>query len=543
MYRILVVDDNNRDRRIVREMIDWKTLGIEVVGAAANGREALAMVESFAPHIILSDIAMPEMNGIEMSKVLRETNPGIRIIFMSCHDDFDFAKSAIDLNVYGYVLKPLILEDIISAVCKVLSIYKTEDLENEEKQRMEQQITDSLPMVREEFFRELLHGTFKDKDDILRRMEFLKITLAEHEEFQVISMEINNYDASVSEKDTVYKYLISYSIKNMLGTYNSGSVRVFPVQHSYREFSTIVFVRQNTHDHETDNPALESAISFHTWIHDRFGLFTVAGISRSSTNLLDMPILFLQSTQAIQTKFYSEGNPVILFREIEEKKYNTFDEKVHLEELNKEVKEAVFLKDDSGIDAFVQKYMSFDKYYQTEAYFKSLAFSTVNVLMLTLIENGQSFRDIFTDDSVIWRKLNQLDTILDLQQWLFNMLKTVAGHLRDNNKSRDIKVVQAIKEFIKLRYREQLSVDDIVKSVFLSPRQANKIFKKETGNTIFDFLLEYRIEIAKKMLKEPDCRIYMISDNVGYTNKSHFSLMFKKLTGLTPAEYKSRFIS
>jgi two-component system, response regulator YesN len=542
MYRMLVVDDNNRDRRIVREMIDWSELGIEVIGSAANGKEALVMAENLLPHIIISDIAMPEMSGIEMSKVLKEKRPGIKIIFMSCYDDFEFAQSAIDLNVYGYVLKPLILEDIKSAVCKVLSIYEMENLENEEKRKMSKQIADSLPMMREEFFRELLYGTYMDMDDILKRMEFLRIGLLEYDTAQIISMEINDYDIQVAGKDVSYKYLISYSIKSMMNTYTSDSIKVFAVQNSHREFSAVVFLKTNSQNQNDDNLVLECAISFHTWIQDKFGLSTVAGISNTSVNLLDIPRLFQQSTQAIQTKFYSKGNPVILYREVEEKKYSTFDEKVNLEVLNKEVREAVSLKDDSGINEFMQKYLPVDKSYQTEAYFKSLAFSTVNILMLTLIEAGQSFRDIFNDDAVIWRKLNRFDTIQDLQQWLFNMLKTVAVYLRDNNKSRDAKMVNTIKEVIKLRYHEQLSVDDIVKSVYLSPRQANKIFKKEMGNTIFDYLLEYRIEVAKKLLKEPDCKIYMISDNVGYTNKSHFCLMFKKLTGLTPVEYKNRFI-
>ena len=541
---MLVVDDNNRDRRVIREMIDWNELGIEVVGSAANGKEALLMVENLMPHIILSDIAMPEMNGIEMSIILKEKNPGIKIIFMSCYDDFKFAKSAIDLNVYGYVLKPLVLEDIKSAVCKVLSIYEMENQENEEKQKMSKQIANSLPMMREEFFRELLYGTFTDTDDILKRMEFLKIELLEYNTFQIISMEINDYNIHAAGKDILYKYLVSYSIKNMLNTYNdsSDSIRIFAVQHSYREFSAIFFLKQNSKNQMQDNQALDCAISFHTWIQDKFGLYTVTGISNTATNLLDIPKLFQQSTQAIQTKFYSEGNPVILYREIEEKKCNTFDEKVNLEVLNKEIKEAVFLKDDSGIDDFMQKYLSVDNSHQSESYFKSLAFSTVTILMLTLIEEGQSFGDIFNDDVVIWRKLNQFDTIQNLHQWLINILKTVATYLRDNNKSRDAKVIDAIKEVIKLHYHEQLTVDDIVKSVYLSPRQANKIFKKEMGNTIFDYLLEYRIEMAKKLLKEPDSKIYKISDKVGYTNKSHFCLMFKKLTGLSPAEYKNKFI-
>lgn len=121
MYRMLVVDDNDFDREGVCNLVDWKALGIEVVGTAINGEDGYAKAMELSPDFILTDVSMPRMNGIQMTKKIIKTNPGIRFIYMSCFDEFDYVQNAINLDVCDYVLKPVDLTKLEEAAKKVIA--------------------------------------------------------------------------------------------------------------------------------------------------------------------------------------------------------------------------------------------------------------------------------------------------------------------------------------------------------------------------------------------------------------------------------------
>jgi len=112
--------------------------------------------------------------------------------------------------------------------------------------------------------------------------------------------------------------------------------------------------------------------------------------------------------------------------------------------------------------------------------------------------------------------------------------------LSERNTTKNVKLVENIKDIIKSKYHGQITIEDISKSVYLSGRHANSLFKKETGKTIFDYVIEYRIEVAKKLLKDSTSKVASVAEEVGYTNTSYFCLAFKKNVGMTPAEYKSK---
>lgn len=536
MYRMLIVDDNNRDRRIIQEVIDWSSLGIEVIGEAVDGGEALGLVHTQSPHIILTDVAMPVMNGIELARAVKSEFPGIKIIFMSFYDDFEFAKSAVNMSIYGYVLKPIIPDELRSTVCKVLEIYEQERSVEEEKKEMARQLEESLPALQTEFFKELLFGRFREEQDIWERIGFLRIPIKGFTGARVFSVQISEEDAVRKGKGIKDRYLLAYSVKEMITSMSDSVHRLFALQNSLTEFTVLLFAMG---DALQEDGSMEIAISLHTRINENLGLNAIIGISNPSQSIAELPALFNQSISALQTKFYSYGNPIILYKEIEEKKSVGFEDKVNLEELYRKIKELVFSDGEEDVEAFVDSYLGLGGHFPDEAYLRGFAFSVINMLQINLIETEQSFRDVLGDDLIVWKKLNAFDTIMDLRQWLVNIMKTVRYHMQSRNTSRDSQIVNDIKDIIRKRFHEQLTVNDIADAIYLSSKQANNIFRKETGKTIFDYLVEYRIDMAKQLLKDPYSKIYLVAEQVGYVNKSHFCLLFKKSTGLTPAEYKN----
>lgn len=136
MYSLLIVDDNPWVREELKNILDWNSLGIEIADICANGKDAMEQADIVNPDIILADIAMPIMNGIELAKKLKETGSSTKVIFMSAYSEFNFAKSAIDMAIYGYVLKPIIPEELAAVINKVLDIYTNEKIKKEEKDEL-----------------------------------------------------------------------------------------------------------------------------------------------------------------------------------------------------------------------------------------------------------------------------------------------------------------------------------------------------------------------------------------------------------------------
>ena len=529
MLRAIVVDDNNRDRRVIQEVIDWKALGVTIVGAASNGQEALELTRAHIPEIVVTDISMPAISGIELAKAINIEYPNTRIVFMSCYDDFKYAKAAISLNISGYVLKPIVPEELIEVVTQACEEYRRERELSNERVTLRQQLEQSLPILREEFFRELLHEELPDEEELRNKSELLKIEGGALPFIQAMTLSFVTKPVLSIESGLAEQYAIACFIKETVQALCTPLSILYSFRNTPSEYAVLSF--------SSENNLMEKAIDLYTQISDKFDLNPTIGMSNTSGRLCDISVLYRQSQAALKTKFYSSGNPIIVYADIEEKTTTHFEQTIKVDELYNEIKELIWSEELSSIERFLDKHL--DCGFPSESYSSAFAISVVNYLHILLLENHLSFNDLFGNGNLVYEKLSRFDTILNLKNWLRNIILSCVSLLNSRNNSRDVKLVNEIKDIIHSRYAEQITIIDISESVYLSSKQANHIFKRETGMTIFDYLVEYRINLAKELLKDPCSRIYLVAAQVGYSNKSHFALMFKKLTGMSPTEFRS----
>lgn len=225
MYQMLIVDDNNKDRRVLRELFQWERFDVKVAGEAVNGKDALQKVEQCPPNILITDIFMPVMNGIDLVAEVSRKYPEIKIIFMSFSEEFEFAKSAIDMSVYGYIVKPLRSADVKKAIEKVLSVYHREEKSAQEKESLLTRLEKARPVLQESFVRDLLFGVYRKDEDILRRLEFFG--LPRYQDILVRVYCIRERECS-EEQSVAEQYSITYLLKERL-TVQNGSGMVYVV--------------------------------------------------------------------------------------------------------------------------------------------------------------------------------------------------------------------------------------------------------------------------------------------------------------------------
>ena len=536
MYRLIIVDDNMYERNGIRQSVDWEKLGVEVVGVFGSGTEVLESMEALQPHIIIADIAMPMMSGIEMATEIKKTHPHTRIIFISCHSDFEFARSAVDLGVYRYVMKPILSDELTIALEKLLEQIKREERQSREKDGMKRQIRDMMPFVQEQLFRELLLGSLSDMEDIKERFSYLDIPWMEDEPYHVVYVEIQDaQDAKEAEgrpasaSAAERAYLEAYTVKGLVKGMGSKGLALFPVQMSANSYAVIVLKAGDI---------LEVVSNLALTLGNEAGLNSTMGISKLSVKPSQAPKLYNQARKAAKTRFYSQGNPIIGYWEIEDAADEPREIITELESVYDEIKLILSEGDEDEIQEFIKKHL-YSRRLGNEANAKAFVFSLINITGIVLMSYNKSYKDIFGDEVVIWKKLNRFETIADVDRWLFNIFKSIRENLMEKTSSRPAKIAEVIKEIVHTRYHQPLTIEDISRSVYISGRHANNLFKKETGKTIFDYLVEYRIAMAKKLLMDKDSKVAAVAESVGYVNTSYFCLAFKKYTGMTPAEYKN----
>ncbi|WP_165822675.1 response regulator transcription factor [Paenibacillus montanisoli] len=533
MFRLFIVDDNKYERNGIKESIDWQSLGIQVVGTFANGLEALTRIDELKPHIVITDIAMPLMNGVEMSERIRQSHPDVKIIFISCHSDFEFAKSAVDLGIYGYVLKPIIADELERALHKLLAEFTEQHREQMEKERMMQQLEGMLPLVQEQFLKEVLLGNFRNEDDIRQRIEFLALPIIEHATMSVISVKCPRAEGERERQSAMDAYFQSYSIKNRIARSETPERAMVPVQFSAEDYAAIVFDQQGD-----KQGVIDAAVQLNTSISAELGIQATMGISTCSRELTELERLYKQSQKAVNTRFYSGSNPIILFEEIDDRSDSPFEEMPSLEDVYQDMKALMSFGSGQDIEEFIGKYLNDESAKHGESYVKGFALLFSHLTGILLLESNQPGH--FGDNAAAWDKLNRMSTKEDVVQWVRQTFAAIKERLTDRNASRNVKVIGAIKQMIHDNYHEQISIEDISKSVYLSGRHANGLFKKETSQTIFDYLIQFRIEKAKQLLKEEGSKVAAVAEAVGYLNTSYFILAFKKNVGMTPAEFKSK---
>ena len=496
MYRVLLVDDCLPDLSGIINNIDWSALKCEIVGTAPNGEIGIKKARKLKPDIIITDVSMPKMNGIEMTREIRAEMPDISFIFISCFDEFTYIKSAMDQNVSAYILKPVKLTELYSTIEKVVASIdqkrKYEKLENSfnniSKTQTENLLSDlllsedfdkeyanllNIPYT--EFFRPVLL-TQADDSEISPTDFYKKLT-----ELQKIC---------IKHADGDKNYFLKFGITSLVILIHVDSMTETAFQEYIQTLSQLTDAYGNIFISFSAEPVVLSDISkvFNSLLSS----------SHSKGSVPDMRSLY-QSLSSI----LSTGN--------------------------------------SGeVSNFVDLYFGADVQ-ENLTYSKTVSVQIINTLNLILNEYNHSFSDIFDDEFVVWNKLFNYKSIVNIKQWISNLIIAVMEFLSSETEQLDKYdiITSKIKTFINEHFPSPTILEDVANAVNLSVNHANNIFKTTTGQTMFSYAVNVRINRAKQLMADPTKSISTISSEVGYASSSYFTTAFKKNVGMSPMQYRS----
>lgn len=524
MYRVFLVEDEIVVREGIRNSIPWEGTPYTLVGEAPDGELALSMMRDIRPDILVTDIKMPFMDGLELSKVIRKTQPWVKIIILSGHDEFSYAREAISIGVEEYLLKPVSALDMIACFDKVAAKIEEEKKSRLSLENLLAQVRTTSGYLREKWLCELAGGFVPTGDAVGQAREFGLDLIAKAYLVAVIEVEA---DAS--------KYVDFAAVRLIANSLVDGREDVILFA---RSMDTLVLLfKQTGSEHLEDSVyCLGQAVKHE--VERKTGCKVAIGIGCRVERIAEIPRSCAEAEKALAQLARTGRRLIAGIADIE-----AFNEKDLVRLDGDPIAERLHFARRGDIPDIVSHYMDIigDKPLQSSLLGYYLLGDIIVATAKLVEELGGKMQELFP-------QLLSQERIADIvasRENFSSALKELLEQLIDFRDSmvtgKYHSMIQKAKHYIDQNYASQdISLHSVAAAVSVSPNHFSTIFSQETGGTFIEYLTHVRIARAKQLLSTSSLRSTEIADKAGFSDPHYFSFIFKKHTGLSPREFRSR---
>jgi len=532
MLKVFLVEDEFVVREGIKRNVDWQANGYEFCGEAGDGELAFPMIQKLQPDIVITDIRMPFMDGLELSRLIKKDFPWMEIVILTGFEEFEYAKEAVSLGVAKYLLKPISGDELLKEIADIAEKIEDKKKEREIREKYAQEMEENVQKEKKELFQHLVTGS-KSMPELLELAERLKLDLSALW-YNIILIKVQStnhapeeYSKRMIEIDkklrflTDEPYIISFE-RNL-----EGKALIFKAD-SVEELVAL----QNKYITRLETELAED---------DRYCYF--GGIGKPVNRLRELPVSFESASHAFAQRYLIKGNRILDSNVLEQKvsEEEEFDiQNIDLKELQSErVREFLKLGNKEEVVYFLDEYFKkqganamdstiFRQYIVMDMYFCVAAF----------LEELQINREEIPAIDVNLQLLQSKETAMEY----VTQIMEKAVELREKNASnRYGSIVEQVKKYIEEHYEEEeLSLNLLASYVNFSPNHLSMVFSQQTGQTFIKYLTDYRMNKAKELLRGTVKRSSEISLEVGYKDPHYFSYLFKKTQGMTPTQYRGR---
>lgn len=527
MIKLLIVDDEPLVQIGIKSMLNWADYGIEVCGTAVNGANALELIEKYSPEIVITDIRMPIMNGLELAKTCRDTYGKIPLfIILTSYEEFQLVKEALSYQVVDYLVKleldaASLGESVGRALDRLKELKATEEIHSTGKPL--------LQIYHDKFFLRLLHNLFDSEEQFDLQMRDLSLDFSAkcyvtvqcgiHEEEKASGMEheklLNLYNSTIQMAgDILNKHLPCHVI--------SLDMKHFVVLFQFPSGEEL--------DYGKMMEALTNAASM---VHNYFNVWLSMGIGSP----VDAPLKICESFQDARIAFAlaDRDQPVVNCTQAAPDAHrNSFNISLFknditqaFEEFNTDILYNT-LTEIMGI--FASNPM---RYLQAIDGACNLLYLAISLLP----EGETTMSEIFAGYSDGYRSIYRLGNVEQVLEWITTLRDGLCETLKSKKVTYKEHVITNVRKYIQSHIEERLTLNDVAGIFGLSPNYLSVLFKKTCDVGFSEYITQMKITKAKTMLLEQDMKIYEVANELGFESAFYFSKVFKKVEGISPREY------
>ena len=520
-YKVFLVEDEIVTREGIRDNVDWRACGFEFCGEAPDGEMALPLLQTAQPEVLITDIKMPFMDGLQLSKLARERWPWMKVVILSGHDEFEYAQQAIHLGVTEYLLKPVTVQDMHTVLRRVAALIDRDKHEQENLQKLRDQVEENRAALRDQLLLKLVVGAVASPEAI-EKSRPLGLDLMARCYLVVI------FKIELADRAGQFDYAEFQEVPQQVARLAENNPDAFLLRKDWNEL--ILLLKGSTPEYveEERDVLLQRAKAALGGIYDRLAI----GVGLPKNRMADIHRSYIEALVGVQSAARpNRGEPQSVVDKTDLLKVD----KLAVDDfLRCGVKEEF----DGFFEAFVRPV--------GEAALKSYLLKNyllVDVIVATaqfVHELGGVVDEVIPEVAAIQTLLECTQTVEQLRaQTRTILLRALA--FRDQMSQPYAGLIRRAKDYIDCHYADGgLSLNEVADHVNHSASHFSALFSQETGQTFKDYVTEVRIKKAKELLRTSTLRAAEIADRVGYSDPHYFSAAFKKNTGLSPTEFRQQ---
>lgn len=524
--KLIIADDEKWVRTTVKTLIPFEQLGISLVSEAANGIEALELCRLHEPDILVTDIMMPGLTGLELIKEIKHLMPKIKIIIISGYNDFEYARTAMKYGITDYLLKPVEESELIQVLERTRTEIGEQARLDKALEAGEEQVRRALPVMCGAFLNQLISRNSMTAEKIRSELQKFNIEMPNNTYMVCVTAPDESLDAEAERgRCDRYRSLIKRAMKRY-----SGAVTFSLAQ----DKNIMVSILNN----ENNESGIREAFRVCRLILGRkLNMSISMGISSTTHQPCMLPDIYIKACEALESRFWEGGGTIASYRSgsLPDDKIPTLSEEV-LNKITLNLKLSNMRTGISyveGLCSTMRKEHSLKPAIVKEFFWQFLQ----SVITMLNIQLPFIRHETMVTGTHPYERIKASLFIGSLESCLTELLQKIFNFYHDKNPLDNNNLVDSAKKIIEKNFAGDISLEQVAKHVHLSPAYLSELFKKETGMSFIDYKTIIRIEYAKKLL-ETSMSISEISGKVGYSDPKYFSKLFKKITGKTIFEFR-----
>lgn len=531
--RMLIAEDEHFVRERMEQGIAWDEHGIEVVDAVGNGRAAMEILQKEHLDLVLTDIRMPDMNGLELARELHQRFSHIKIIILTGYDDFEYARESIDYKVYKYLVKPVTNELLLEAVLELKKLHETELWERHQLTLLEQRWQEQLPHLRESMYKNWLNGQYA-LWELEKRCRDLNISIKQGPLWPLV-FDMDPIQAGNTRFHEQDRPLVQFSLLTIA---REVFMELDPIILQDDDGMTVVILFGSHTQEESgswQSQAHQHIQTLLATVKDCLKLTASVGLGPVTDDALMLPHAYKQSKQALQERIVLGNETIVQFRDP-----SSFNASLmFVQDIEKELEMAIETGNEASITALTEKIIESRFANGASAMeAKEAIFRMVCFLGKIVHSHGWFMSDALGKDYARFEQYPSLLTKEQVLEWFrqlsFSISSTIAQRKQTGTQLMLKEIVQFIHEHI---HEEELSLYLVADRLYVNYSYLSRIFKKLIGESFSEYVLKLRMEKAKELLANGQL-VYDTAAQVGFRHVNYFSKVFMKYWGVKPSEIK-----
>lgn len=536
--KVFLVEDEMVIRRGIKNSIDWEKEGYIFCGEASDGELAYPMIIKEKPDILITDIRMPFMDGLELCKLVKKELPNIKILILSGYDEFDYAKEAIRLGVTEYLLKPISSGKLLEALNGVSESIRREKEDKDLVRKYMEEMRENTEHEKQKFFEQMIAGNLSMADALETGKKYEMNLSAGMYNLLLFCFTLGEENRKSRELLGEAEYAIEKLTERL--------EYVFEFQRGVEGWA---FLLMADNEEQMSERVKELSKDLEEIMKNYSTIAYFGGIGQPVARLRELEESFREAERALAARFTMELNRIISVEDIRmAQNVDTLDD-IEITSFGEIEKTRTMLEKflnngaEDEIDEFVDVYINeLPEENLKSVLMRQYIIMDAYIVMMSFCEKIEGIEgEMQAQSEELKNSMKTIQTLEEIKNYIRMLLKKIIG-VRDTISGRRYSdIIEIAKDQIRKTYMsDEISLNTIAAEVGMSPSYFSSIFSKEMGKTFVEYLTEIRMDRAKELLMCSSMKTSEIGYEVGYKDPHYFSYIFKKTQNCTPKEFRAR---